>query len=612
MKHVIATVLLLVISISFYAQQAALTIQPAQVKAKTEIEFTYSGKLAKAGTEVRAVFFQLKGGANKVIKTELKGNKLVWKLNLSDSVVYVLFGIKNGSDIDTNNGRGFGFHVYKKGKVIPGSYAAEGLSHLVSKDFGIKKNVDKAVEIMDKDFALNPTLKANETAAMWYILGLTNTAKRKQEGVKLAKKTFDNLMQQKTESMFVGEFARQIDPQMGTTYDSLLNVIVQHFPKGMVSYNLKSIGLQKTNDPDKILELYAALQKEFPDKCKNYQQQLNRYLVIAYRKKKDYVNFEKYLTQKKDDKWFQAEQLNELAWELTTANTELSAAKQYSERSLAAMDSIAKAGKTEFDSQQEWEESVNKTKGNYYDTYANIFYNQGNKQQAAENEQKATDLSQGKNSYINEMLVKYLIESNQPQVALDRAEQFKITQQSTAKLDSMFTVTYLALHGQEALNAAKIRIASQLKDAPDFTLKTMVGKSVTLSALKGKIVILDFWATWCGPCVSSFPGMQKAMDALKDNKDVCFYFINTFERVSPEERLAKIKSTLEAKNVHFDVLLDNQVEDHFEVSELYDVKSIPTKIIIDKNGKLYTKLVGYGGNDEELVKELKGVVEGLK
>jgi thiol-disulfide isomerase/thioredoxin len=465
---------------------------------------------------------------------------------------------------------------------------------------------------MDKEFALNPMLKANETAAMWYILGLSNTANRKKEGLKLAKKTFDNLMQQKTESMFVGDFARLIDPQMGTTYDSLLNVIVQHFPKGMVSYNLKSMELQKAKDPDKILEQYAALQKEFPDKCKNSQEQLNRYLVIAYRIKKDSANFEKYLAEKKDDKWFQAEQLNEMAWELTTVNTQLSEAKQYSERSLVLMDSIAKAGKTEYDVQQEWEESVNKTKGNYYDTYANIFYNEGNKQQAAANEQKAVDLTQGKNSYMNEQLVKYLIESNQSQVALDRAEQFKIAQQSTAKLDSMFKVTYLTLHGQEALNAAKIRIASQLKDAPDFTLKTMDGKSVTLSALKGKIVILDFWATWCGPCVSSFPGMQKAMDAMKDNKDVCFYFINTFERVSPEDRLAKIKSTLEVKNVHFDVLLDSQEGDNFKVSEMYDVKNIPTKIIIDKNGKMYTKLVGYSGNNEELVKELKGVVEELK
>ena len=101
-------------------------------------------------------------------------------------------------------------------------------------------------------------------------------------------------------------------------------------------------------------------------------------------------------------------------------------------------------------------------------------------------------------------------------------------------------------------------------------------------------------------------------NALKDRNDVCFYFVNTFERLSPEVRISKIKQTLESKKLNFDILLDEQAGNDFVVSKLYGVNNIPTKIIIGKNRKIYTTLTGYNAIEEELVKELKSIVELLK
>ncbi len=142
--------------------------------------------------------------------------------------------------------------------------------------------------------------------------------------------------------------------------------------------------------------------------------------------------------------------------------------------------------------------------------------------------------------------------------------------------------------------------------APDFSLVDLDGKSVKLSELRGKVVVLDFWATWCGPCIMSFPGMKLSMDKFKDNPNVKFLFVNTYERVSADQWKPTVSAFVKQRGfTTFPVILDVGGE----VAGSYGVNGIPAKFCIDKEGKIKFKSTGYLGSSDAIVAEMTQWVE---
>ena len=164
------------------------------------------------------------------------------------------------------------------------------------------------------------------------------------------------------------------------------------------------------------------------------------------------------------------------------------------------------------------------------------------------------------------------------------------------------------------VNSAKNRkmqvLSGNLIDipAPGFSLKDENGGIVNLPDLKGKIVILDFWATWCAPCKASFPGMQMAIDKYKDNPDIVFLFIDTWE--TGDHYVQEASKFIKENKYSFHLLFDEKGRDGrlSKIRSLYGVDSVPTKLIIDKKGNIRFKVVGFGGIAEELVDELSDMV----
>jgi thiol-disulfide isomerase/thioredoxin len=133
---------------------------------------------------------------------------------------------------------------------------------------------------------------------------------------------------------------------------------------------------------------------------------------------------------------------------------------------------------------------------------------------------------------------------------------------------------------QKTTEAIKARYGT-LK-AKDFALKNIKGETVVLSSFKNKVVVLDFWATWCAPCKASFPSMQELVNNYKQDSDVVFLFIDVWENKTPQKMQEEALRLTKDNNYSFNVLLD--IND--KVVSNFKVEGIPQKFVIDKRGNI--------------------------
>ncbi|MDH5405631.1 MAG: TlpA family protein disulfide reductase [Candidatus Aminicenantes bacterium] len=142
----------------------------------------------------------------------------------------------------------------------------------------------------------------------------------------------------------------------------------------------------------------------------------------------------------------------------------------------------------------------------------------------------------------------------------------------------------------------KIKGQSSSSPAPDFALPDLEGKTVKLSDFKGNVIILDFWATWCPPCVQEIPHFIELYEQYKENG---FQMIGI---AIQSGSATNVKQFVEKHGINYPILMGNK-----EITREYGgINAIPTTFVIDRQGRIVEKYIGYRAK-EIFEKQLKSL-----
>jgi len=600
-----------------------LTLSKAHPMPGDQLEINYQDD-----QDVEAFYTYMVGTKNYPVDMDWKTTDAEKKgsITIPDSAVALAFILKTDETYDDNNEKGYLIPLYNDAdKPIAGSQSA--LAYYSIREgsrYGITADEKDVEQTLKNDLEAHPALKKDWQAPYLQMLYESNEA----EGKKGIENYLSSLSQKedKTEADYASmmTFYRMTNQQSQS--DSIKSLAIEKFPKGK-SANMEIVNkFGQEQDLDKKIAIYNDY-KSNVGKTGDFPNYMASNIASAYYTKNDMENFEKYSSMV-DDKASKAVSLNNMAWGLAERGEHLDRAANMSKTSLDLISELKDdpKDKPDFYTQKQYENSLESSYSMYADTYALILFKQGKVKEAITYQEKAHD-PKHRDAEANQRFIEYLMADQQYDQVQSKAETFIKDGYGTAKIKADYEIAYEKANPEatdfdkklEALEkeAHKTQVAEVKKtmldeEAPTFTLKDTQGKVISLEALKGKTVILDFWATWCGPCKASFPGMQQVVTKYKDDDNVVLLFVDTFERGENREKL--VEDFIKDNDYDFHVVYDTTIEgsNNFEVADKYDVTGIPTKVVIGPDGKLKFKAVGFSGSGDKLVSEMDIMIDILK
>jgi len=428
------------------------------------------------------------------------------------------------------------------------------------------------------------------------------------------------------EVFLAAEFYYQLKNQRAA--DSLNNLRPAKFPKGYAARDKAARAIYKLKTPEEMDAAYQKLIQEFPPSNfpdVDYDHINYDYVVSAtaeryalahnYEKAKYFIGFE-------EEEFWKTNGYDGLANAFAKAG-DTTDAEIYTKKALdiAAKYYYAKNN-----------DDAGKFAASGYPgiltSYAIFLYSEGKNKEALSYIEKAHKLDTKLEPFTNYKYAQVLMTLHRNREAFKVLEDVVKAGKANPEMEGTFKNLYIKTHkgdkGYEAYSAMirqgylvdlNKRLNKEIMNVPaaGFTLTDLDGNKVSLADYKGKIVILDFWATWCGPCKASFPAMQMAKNKFENDPDVKFLFIHTWER-GTETPTEDARAYIKSKGYNFQVLMDlkDPATKQNKVVTSYGVNGIPSKFVIDKNGIIRFHLLGFDGSNEAAVDELSMMIEMAK
>lgn len=284
-------------------------------------------------------------------------------------------------------------------------------------------------------------------------------------------------------------------------------------------------------------------------------------------------------------------------------------------------------------SPKEWKRRIYEDHKDAFLAYAKILDETGDVKESLNHLRTLSPYFDYKSADFNDFHIRILEKSGDTGEILSILEKSIANNAATPEMLNRYKQIYIAENGNETgfdekinlLKSADLvreqqqRLKDELINKPIqlFELEQLDGGTIDMNALKGKIIVLDLWATWCAPCIAAMPGMQMAVNKYKDDPAVVFLFVSTQE-FAPDYK-EKIKALMKEKGYDFNVVLDSKRPGSKTADLLYDTytkafgfSGIPQKMIIDGNGMLRWRSTGYKGSPSELADEISYLIGLLK